>query len=63
MKQIKFKIDAEGEVTVEVEGAVGAECDLMTEPFEERLGVISEKNRKQEYFQDEQNYQESLKDI
>jgi hypothetical protein len=57
MKKMRFTIDAQGEVQVDVEGAVGAECDSLTSPFEERLGIVARKDRKDSYFQTEESTQ------
>lgn len=51
VKKIKFIVDENGQVSVSVEGAVGAECDQMTAPFEEALGTISKKTRKDAFYQ------------
>lgn len=53
MKEIIFKIDAEGELTLEVVGAQGSECDAFTAPFEEALGTVAMKSRKDEFYQAE----------
>lgn len=50
MKRIRFKIDKDGEVKLEVEGAVGEECDAMTEPFEDALGIVTAKERKAAFY-------------
>ena len=54
MKKILFKINDEGEVSMEVQGAIGASCDELSAPFEVELGVISTKERKIEYYQSEE---------
>ena len=54
MKEIRFKINDEGEISLEVIGAQGAECDDLTAPFEESLGVIAKKTRKEAYFENEE---------
>lgn len=53
VKKIKFTIDQDGEVQVSVEGAEGAECDAMTAPFENVLGRVSVKTRKDAFFASE----------
>lgn len=55
VKKIRFTIDALGEVKLDVEGAVGAECDRLTESFEKSLGLVGKKERKDSYFVTEQN--------
>ena len=57
VKKIKFTVDNDGQVSISVEGAVGSECDAMTAPFEEALGTISKKERKDAYYltQQEEN--------
>lgn len=51
MKEIKFVISADGEITIDVKGAVGAECDTLTAPFEESLGLVQSKERKPAFFE------------
>lgn len=51
MKKLKFNVDEHGQVSVSVEGAVGTECDALTAPFEEALGTVSKKTRKDAYYQ------------
>jgi len=53
MKSIVFKIDSDGEIAVEVRGAAGADCDTLTDPFEKSLGILSKKERKPEFFNQE----------
>ncbi len=54
MKTIIFKIDDEGEVSMEVQGAVGASCDDFSAPFEEILGNTAKKERKPEFYNTEE---------
>ena len=60
VKTIKFKIDAEGNVELDVEGAQGKECEAMTEPFEKALGFTQSTAFKDSYYQAEtQNTEEN----
>ncbi len=59
MKEIIFKIDAEGEVSMEVRGASGSSCDAFTAPFEEMLGTVASKDRKAEFYANENEEQHS----
>ncbi len=54
VKKIRFTISADGEVKLDVQGTVGAECDALTAPFEARLGTLSSKQRKDSYFSAEE---------
>ena len=61
VKKIKFKIDADGNVELDVEGAQGKECESMTEPFEKALGFTQSTTFKDSYYQEdvqstEENY-------
>jgi hypothetical protein len=61
VKKIKFNISKTGEVNLEVLGAVGKECEKLTEDFESLLGSISNKTFKDEYYQTkEENYGNDL---
>lgn len=53
VKKMKFVINDEGEVTISVEGAQGAECEKMSAPFEAALGKVEKKEYKDSYFQNE----------
>jgi hypothetical protein len=53
-KRIEATIDEEGEVTLEVHGATGAECEAMTEDLERALGKTTDRKRKREYYQQKQ---------
>lgn len=50
VKKIRFRITEDGEVTTEVEGAAGAECEAMTAPFEAALGTVSQREYKDAYY-------------
>lgn len=54
MKHIEVEINSEGEVTMEVHGATGAECEQMTADLEKALGTTTKKLRKREYYQQTQ---------
>tara|TARA_Y100001963_G_scaffold119079_1_gene166036 strand:- start:431 stop:649 length:219 start_codon:yes stop_codon:yes gene_type:complete len=48
---LKFNIRQDGTVTEEVIGAVGEECEQLTRIIEERLGEVTQKEYKPEYYQ------------
>jgi hypothetical protein len=50
VEQIRFEINANGEVSVNVECATGSQCENMTRPFEENLGAVAKKEYKDSYF-------------
>ena len=50
-KTIKFSIKQDGTVTEEVTGAVSNECEQLTKLIEERLGEVTRKEYKPEYYQ------------
>lgn len=52
MPRIDFVISKTGEVKLEVSGAEGAVCDQLTSAFENALGVVTDVQRKPEYFLD-----------
>lgn len=51
VKKITFVIDADGEVSLEVEGAKGTECEELSKPFEEFLGSVEQKTFKDAYYE------------
>jgi hypothetical protein len=54
-KSIVATIDEDGEVTLEVKGATGSECEAMTEDIEKALGKTTDRKRKREYYQQKQS--------
>tara|TARA_R100000742_G_C4259848_1_gene77661 strand:+ start:112 stop:312 length:201 start_codon:yes stop_codon:yes gene_type:complete len=50
-KTIKFSIRQDGQVTEEVTGAVSNECEQLTKVIEDKLGKITNKLYKPEYYQ------------
>ncbi|MBY0371272.1 DUF2997 domain-containing protein [bacterium] len=54
VKKIRFTIDAQGEVHLDVQGTVGAECDALTAPFEDKLGIVASKQRKDTFFSNQE---------
>lgn len=49
-KQIDFTIDEEGNVSIEVKGVAGADCEKLTREIEEALGIVSERSRTSEFY-------------
>ncbi len=49
-KQIQFTIDDEGNVSIQVSGAPGGECEKLTREIEEALGVVSSRERTSEFY-------------
>lgn len=50
VKKLRFTIDANGGVKLDVEGAIGKECDDLTRDFESRLGFVASKERKDSFY-------------
>ena len=50
-KSIKFTIKQDGTVTEEVVGAVSNNCEQLTKTIEDRLGKVSQRLYKPEYYQ------------
>ena len=51
MKSIKFSIRQDGQETEEVTGAVSNECEELTKLIEDKLGTVTQKLYKPEYYQ------------
>tara|TARA_B100000427_G_C15390617_1_gene543140 strand:+ start:461 stop:667 length:207 start_codon:yes stop_codon:yes gene_type:complete len=49
-KTIKFSIRQDGTVTEEVTGAISNECEQLTKLIEERLGTVTQRLHKPEYY-------------
>lgn len=50
VEKIRFQISPEGEVSVNVECAVGKKCETLTRPFEEKIGIVTQKEYKDEFY-------------
>ena len=48
--EIQFNIDDEGNVSIEVKGAPGSECEKITREIEEALGVVTSRERTSEFY-------------
>lgn len=55
-KQIIIDIKKDGTSKIEAVGYKGNSCEKATEPFEELLGVVEGKDFKNEYYEQESNY-------
>ena len=51
MAEIEIVISADGQVTVEVKGAVGASCTDLTRALEEALGEVEARTCKVEFYE------------
>lgn len=49
-REIQFSIDEEGNVSLQVKGAEGGECEALTRDIEAALGVVSSRERTSEYY-------------
>ena len=52
-KTLKFNIRQDGTVTEEVLGNVGNACENLTAEIEKRLGAVTQRVHKAEYYQQE----------
>jgi hypothetical protein len=50
VKKIVFKISPEGDIDLEVLGAVGNECEDFTAPFEAALGKVTVREHKDTFY-------------
>jgi len=50
VKKIRFTISPEGEIELNVEGAVGDACEALSKPFEDSLGIVAKKTLKDSYY-------------
>jgi hypothetical protein len=50
-REIQFTIDENGEVSIQVLGVKGAECERITREIEQALGVVSARQHTSEYYQ------------
>ncbi|HAN32080.1 MAG TPA: hypothetical protein DCQ06_10825 [Myxococcales bacterium] len=49
-REIQFTIDDEGNVSLQVKGVEGADCESLTRDIEEALGVVRSRERTSEYY-------------
>lgn len=57
-ERVIVKIRKDGTVGIEVDGVTGGGCENVTRPLEERLGVVTSRTHKPEYFQETSVQQE-----
>ena len=50
-REIQFTIDDNGEVSIQVLGVQGPECERITREIEQALGVVSARQHTSEYYQ------------
>lgn len=50
-REIQFTIDDNGEVSIQVLGVKGAECEKLTREMEEALGIVKARQHTSEYWQ------------
>lgn len=53
--ELKITITDTGEIEIEVDGIKGSRCLDITKDIEEELGVVINREKKSEYYQDETN--------
>jgi hypothetical protein len=51
-REIQFSIDDEGNVSIQVKGVSGPECERITREIEEAIGVVSHRERTSEFYQE-----------
>ena len=59
--ELKIEITPDGEITIKVEGATGAECLDLTREIEEALGLVVDRQKTSAYYQDEVTAEETVK--
>jgi hypothetical protein len=50
-REIQFTIDDNGDVSIQVLGVKGAECERLTREMEEALGIVKARQHTSEYWQ------------
>lgn len=50
-REIQFTIDADGNVSLQVLGVKGADCEKLTREMEEALGLVQSRERTSEFWQ------------
>jgi len=51
-REIQFTIDDNGEVSIQVAGVKGPECERITREIEAALGIVSSRVHTSEYYQE-----------
>lgn len=51
-QEIEIEITPEGEVILKVKGTPGAECLALTKALEDELGVVVDRQKTSEYYQE-----------
>ncbi len=50
-REIQFTINEQGEVSIQVKGVKGAECERITREIEEALGIVQARQHTSEFYQ------------
>lgn len=49
-REIQFDIDDAGNVSIQVKGVPGGECEKITREIEEALGIVTSRERTSEFY-------------
>lgn len=50
MPTLEFRIKKNGEVSIEGKNCTGETCSILSKPFEDALGVVTDTQKKPEYY-------------
>ena len=56
MAKVKVIVSKDGEVTVDVNGVVGRDCEKLTRELEKKLGLVKKRTKKREYYRQAQKH-------
>jgi hypothetical protein len=59
-QELEFSIDDDGKISIKVIGAQGAECLEMTKAIEEALGIVVDRTKTSEFYQQPQKQQDQV---
>ena len=59
-QELEFSIDDDGKISIKVIGAQGAECLEMTKAIEEALGIVVDRQKTSEFYQQPQKQQDQV---
>ncbi|MBX3469499.1 MAG: DUF2997 domain-containing protein [Planctomycetes bacterium] len=59
-QELEISIDDDGNVTIKVVGVAGPDCLALTKDIEEALGVVVDRQRTNEYYQEKQGTTERV---
>ena len=59
-QELEFTIDDDGKISIKVVGIAGKECLDLTKDIEAALGIVTDRKRTSEFYQEPQKQQDQI---